>query len=147
MTLRYLSSLLLAIAMFASCNETVVEQPPSGSIAAKTFEKILYDMQLADVYSQSVRKDTTQTYGQKNKDSLARYYNEIFAHYNVTLEQFQKTMEWYKEHPPQLDTIYNNVLNRMSKDDDDLRNMTPKPTPGLDSIRKKNAPNGGAPVL
>lgn len=103
-------------------------------------------MQLADVYSQSVRRDTTDTYGQKNQDSLARYYNEIFAHHNITLEQFRKTMDWYKEHPPQLDTIYGKVLDRLSKDDENIRNMTPKPNTVTDTT-KKNVPNGGAPVL
>jgi uncharacterized membrane-anchored protein YhcB (DUF1043 family) len=121
------------------------DEEPAGNIPADKLEKILYDMQLADVYSQSVRKDTTENYGQKNKDSLARYYNEIFAHYNVTSEQFQKTMNWYKEHPPKLDSVYNNVLNRMSTDEENIRNMTPKPT-NQDSA-KNNQPNGGAPVL
>jgi hypothetical protein len=143
--LRYISSLLLAVLLFASCNEGNNSKETAGNIPAAKMEKILYDMQLADVYSQSVRDDSSHNYGQKNKDSLARYYNEIFAHHGVTVEQFQKTMEWYKEHPPELDTVYNNVLTRMSTDDENLRNMTPKPTQNLDSLKK--LPNGGAPVL
>lgn len=116
MSLRYFTLVLCAIALFSSCE--LEDAAPPTNIPAKTMEKILYDMQMADVYSQSVRKDTTQSYGIKNQDSLARYYNEIFAHHSVTYEQFNNTMQWYKEHPMNLDTIYNNVLTRISADEE-----------------------------
>lgn len=94
---------------------------------------------MADVYSQSVRKDTTESYGIKNQDSLSRYYNEIFAHYNVTYEQFNTTMQWYKEHPMSLDSVYNNVLTRISAEEEKLKYLQPE--------QKKDSATSDAPVL
>ena len=116
MSPRYFTIILFVAALLTSCE--LEDTPPATNIPAKTVEKILYDMQMADVYSQSVRKDTSESYGIKNQDSLARYYNEIFTHYNVTYEQFNTTMQWYKEHPMNLDTIYNNVLTRISAEEE-----------------------------
>lgn len=138
MRLRYFTIIFCAIALFSSCE--VEDTIPATNIQAKTFENILYDMQMADVYSQSVRKDTTENYGQKNQDSLSRYYNEIFKHYNVTYDQFNTTMQWYKEHPMNLDTIYNNVLTRVSADEEKYKYLQPAP--------KTDSPaTSGAPVL
>ena len=125
---RYFTIIFCAAALLTSCD--LEDTPPATNIPARTVEKILYDMQLADVYSQSVRKDTTESYGIKNQDSLARYYNEIFTHYNVTYEQFNTTIQWYKEHPMNLDTIYNNVLTRISAEEEKLKYKTQEdPTP------------------
>ncbi len=123
MRLRYFTIILCAIALLSSCE--VEDAVPVTNIPSKTFEKILYDMQMADVYSQSVRKDTTESYGVKNQDSLSRYYNEIFAHYNVTYEQFNTTMQWHKEHPMSLDSIYNNVLTRVSAEEEKYKYLQP----------------------
>ena len=115
----------------SSCGEkqTAAQKAVVDIIPADKMEKILYDMQLADVYSLSVRGDTTEQFGQKNQDSLARYYNEIFAHHGVKYDGFMKTMQWYKEHPAQLDTIYNNVLTRISAEEERYKVMNPPPAP------------------
>jgi hypothetical protein len=119
--MRSLKILLASMMLLVACNSEsgkTADPDANGRIPQKTLENILYDMQLADVYSLSVRADSTQNFGQKNQDSLARYYNEIFAHYGVKYEQFSKTIEWYKEHPAQFDTVYQNVLNKMSAQDE-----------------------------
>ena len=120
--MRYLKLLLFSAFLLAACKRSAEEVADAGGrIPAKTLEKILYDMQLADVYSLSVRADSTKNFGQKNSDSRARYYNEIFAHHGVTFNQFKTTVEWYKEHPAQFDTLYQKVLNRMSTEEEKLK--------------------------
>ncbi|MBL7718909.1 MAG: DUF4296 domain-containing protein [Flavipsychrobacter sp.] len=111
--MRKIVFILSASFLLASCQDEVTGTNPD-LIPRATLEQVLYDMQLADVYSLSVRKDTTEHYGIKNQDSLSRYYNEILKHHQLTYERFKQTMDWYREHPPELDTVYTNVLNRMS---------------------------------
>lgn len=120
--MNYFRSLLLLSLLFAACKNNSTATDIEGRIPAKTLEKILYDMQIADVYSLSVRADSTKSFGQKNPDSLARYYKEIFAHNGVTYDQFRKTIDWYKEHPPEFDTVYQNVLNRISAEEERRNN-------------------------
>ena len=46
----------------------------------------------------------------KNTDSLAGFYITIFKHYNITAEEFAASLEWYKAHPEELDSMYNKML-------------------------------------
>ncbi len=65
---------------------------------------ILYDMNLAETWSTfSSGANMTQA---KNTDSLAIYNITILKHHDVTLEEFQKSMEWYKMHTDEIDSIY-----------------------------------------
>jgi hypothetical protein len=112
---------LLLVLLLSSCNGS--NDVPEGMdiIPARKLELILYDMQLADVYSLSVRADTTKNYGVKNQDSLSRYYNEILAHHGAGYDQFKKTIDWYKEHPAAFDSVYQNVLNKFSAEEEKLK--------------------------
>ncbi len=77
-------------------------------------EQILLDINLAEAYSTMVR-DSLHKLGNKNPDSLAKYYKDIFNHHNVTREQFEKSLYWYKAHPDDLDTLVNNILPVVTK--------------------------------
>jgi hypothetical protein len=45
---------------------------------------------------------------------LSVYYQEIFAHHNITQEQFIESLAWYKNHPEELDTLYNNLIPKVA---------------------------------
>lgn len=96
----------LSILLF-SCKETVVT--PADLIPRDKMEKVLLDVNIAEVYSGTV-KDTLRRPGTKNPDSLARYYKEIFKHYKITPEQFSNSLTWYKSHPEDLDSVYSNMI-------------------------------------
>lgn len=72
-------------------------------------EKVLLDISLAEAYSTMV-KDSLHKAGPKHLDSLSVYYKDIFAHHHVTETQFTSSMNYYKNHPDDLDTIYNNII-------------------------------------
>jgi len=76
-------------------------------------EKVLLDVQLAEVYSTMASKDSTQLQGLKNNDSLAVYYKEIFTHHHIDANQFMTSLDWYRAHPEELDSVYRAVLNRL----------------------------------
>ena len=77
-------------------------------------ERLLLDVSLAEGYSVMV-KDSLHHPGAKNFDSLAVYYNSIFAHYKISESQFSENLDYYKGHPEDLDTMYNNMLTTITK--------------------------------
>ena len=82
--------------------------PVSGGgyhLPVKTMQKVLLDINIAEAYS-LLEKDSLHRIGNKNIDSLSQYYNDIFAHYHITHAQFDQSLDWYKNNPDELDSIY-----------------------------------------
>ena len=111
--MKYYLPALLALLLASACTQQNAGFAP-GHIPPQKMEQILYDMQVADVYSSSVIKDSVHRFGEKNPDSLAKYYKGIFKHHGTTYEEFNKSIAWYKENPVELDSVYTRVLNKVS---------------------------------
>ena len=90
------------------------EQPSSRLTAAK-MQRVLYDLHLAEAYSTIVGEDSTHRRNERNKDSLAVYYASILRHHNLTLDEFQQSLQWYKQRPEQLDSVYSKMIPEMLK--------------------------------
>ena len=73
-------------------------------------QQVLYDLHLAEAYSTMARKDSTVRRNAKDMDSLGVYYVTIFKHHQLSADQFQESLQWYKEHPEQLDSIYSKMI-------------------------------------
>lgn len=103
--MKFLSIFLVASFVFFSCKNQVTgyHLPP------KVMNKLMLDVHMAETYSTFI-KDTIYKAGSKNLDSLSVYYKDILAHYKITPEQFIENMEWYQNHPDDLDTIYNKMI-------------------------------------
>jgi hypothetical protein len=80
----------------------------------KEMQSLLLDINIAEAYS-AMEKDSVYKGGGKNIDSLAIFYKDIFAHYNITQAQFDQSLTWYKSNPDELDSIYNNNLKILSR--------------------------------
>ena len=80
-------------------------------------EKVLLDIQLAEVYGSIAGVDSAYNPGIRSNDSLIVYYREVLAHHNITLKDFKQSLEWYRNHPDKLDTVYVRALNQLSKDE------------------------------
>ena len=76
-------------------------------------QKVLLDINLAESYSLMV-KDSLHRGGSKNVDSLSVYYKEIFDHYKLTPDQFTENLNWYKNHPDDLDSMYSTIITSAS---------------------------------
>ena len=107
--LQALSGVCFAFCLLQSCKG---DKPP---IAPKRMEAILYDVQMAEVYSTMAGKDSTKDFAQKNEDSLAVYYASIFRHYGISAGEFKTAVEWYRAHPADLDSIYTKMLPKMDE--------------------------------
>lgn len=85
-------------------------------LSPRKMENVLLDVQLAEVYSTLVPKDSVRhEAGGKNTDSLAAWYRSIFARHGITDAEFSKSVAWYREHPEELDSVYTRVLTRLEQ--------------------------------
>jgi len=106
---KNLIALCAVCIVLASCHRNM-----GNHIPPKVMSKVLYDINIAESYS-IILKDSLHKNGVKNTDSLAGFYKDIFAHYNITQQQFETSMTWYTEHPEDLDSMYLNMLPTLSK--------------------------------
>ena len=127
---------LLAVVLFVACKD---KSGISGDhLSPKLMQLVLEDINLAESYS-TMLKDSTHRTGTKNFDSLAIYYKMIFQHYNISPEQFAQSLDWYKSHPDNLDSVYTKVTTNVTKWQAASTVNTPiKPMPKADTalIRK-----------
>jgi hypothetical protein len=128
------------------------EVPP---VPQEKMGKILVDIHLAETYSQGLGDSVTNKF-EKNTDSLTGFYTSILKHYDLSFKEFNEALEWYKERPIILDSLYSKVLVQLIelkaqkgiKDTDvatpknDSAALVPKPLdtlkPGTDNIKFKN---------
>jgi hypothetical protein len=75
-------------------------------------EKILMDVHLAESYS-TLFTDSIHT--GKNKDTLAVLYKDLFQHYRITQDDFEKALEWYRLHPEEMDSLYTHIMPNLNK--------------------------------
>ncbi|MFI5195629.1 MAG: DUF4296 domain-containing protein [Chitinophagales bacterium] len=99
--------LIVAAAIMQSCRNN--SNFSGDHLPPKVMQKVLLDINLAEAYCINV-KDSLHRGGSKNFDSLSVYYKDIFAHYKITEEQFTQSITWYKNHPDEMDTVYNNMI-------------------------------------
>ncbi len=104
---------LISVLLLPSCKNGF-KNGSTDHLPPVVMEKLLMDINLAESYCVMV-KDSMHHGGTKNLDSLAVYYKTIFAHYNITEAQFTENLDWYKNHPADLDSIYNAQLVNLPK--------------------------------
>ena len=108
---RYLIAVAACICM-ASCNDK--KAADTAHLPQDKMEAILVDLHLAEVYSSMV-SDSLHESRSKDMDSLAVYYKDVFAHHNVTMEEFEESFEWYRTHPGTLDSSYKQMIVTVGK--------------------------------
>jgi hypothetical protein len=99
---RYLIAAAVCICV-AGCGDKKVAN--TAHLPQDKMEAVLVDLHLAEVYSSMV-SDSLHESRSKDMDSLAVYYKDVFAHHNITREQFEESFEWYRTHPGTLDSSY-----------------------------------------
>jgi hypothetical protein len=85
------------------------EVPP---VPEEKMGKILVDVHLAETYSQGLGDSAANKF-EKNTDSLTGFYTSILKHYDLSFKEFNEALEWYKERPVILDSLYSKVLTQL----------------------------------
>jgi len=107
---RLLPVLLLIIVLF-SCNRI----PRRYIIPPKKMVNVLVDIHLADGMA-----DENMRHSSGFVLDSASLYGSVFKKYGVTRAQFDSTMNYYSEHPDDLQKMYNQVTARLKRLEDEL---------------------------
>ena len=103
-----------------SCNN----QP--AHLSPEQMKDVLLDMHLAESYSTIAGPDSVRKLG-KNEDSLTKFYTVILHHHGVTTAQFIQSMDWYRDRPEQLDSIYSKMISVLNKMQNPESKLSPHP--------------------
>lgn len=109
--MRLIFCLFTVSLALGSCN---MNAEKDAHLPKEKMQQILLDINLAEAYS-TMAKDSLHKTGAKNIDSLAAYYTAIFRHHKITQQQFQSSLAWYKLHPNDMDSLFNNIMPVVTK--------------------------------
>ena len=113
-----LCALILFFLCLFSCNP---KKLPPDIWEKEQMIEFLVEAQLLEA------KVTTGEMSKSQSDSLyARYYEELFACYNTTLEIWQKNIEYYRDKPEEMDDIYKEVVLRLTMLESDIQHEQTK---------------------
>lgn len=106
----------ICLALFFSCSVPDPNTIPENVIAQEKMEGILYDMHLAEgVIAINPSK------GDTNARRALGYYDQIYKKHNITKEEFKTSYDFYIKHPVLMDSVYNDVIIRLSETESYLR--------------------------
>jgi hypothetical protein len=81
----------------------------NSHLSPEELAPVLADLHIADAYSGMLR-DTVHPVLGKNYDSLAVWTKSILAKHKLTQEEFSRSMDWYRDRPLELDSLYARVV-------------------------------------
>ena len=88
------------------------KETPQDILSENIFIDLLKDIHLAEA-----KFELHKTKGMGiAKNELAHNYSSIYKKYEITLDDFDKTLDYYAQHPEQLEKIYTRVLEQLTKD-------------------------------
>jgi hypothetical protein len=106
----------ICLMLILACGKTDKNAIPPDVMNKEQMENILYDMHLAEgiVGYQSSGLDS-------NARKVLGYYEQIYKKNNLTKEQFIHSYDFYIQHPVMLDSIYSNIITKLSEQESLLR--------------------------
>lgn len=116
--LRYVFFLSALLLLIAGCSEET-PTPPDDLIPREQFVTVMADVQLVEALAKQkmIRNDDPDV-------KLAEYYGLIYEKYGIADSSFLKTYNWYHRHPTELLELYDEVLNRLSQVEEELKQGT-----------------------
>jgi Domain of unknown function (DUF4296) len=111
-------NLIIAVVALGICGCNDPKKVPGGILKPEAMQAVLWDMMKADVYT----TDYLVSDSQKNATlENAKLQQQIFLIHNTTRETYQKSFDYYQQHPelmrPVLDTITARIERRKSRVD------------------------------
>ena len=103
-------SFILCLILIGCGNQQ--KETPQDILSENIFINLLKDIHLAEA-----KFELHKTKGMENaKNELAHNYSTIYETHEITADDFDKTLDYYAQHPEQLEKIYTRVLEQLTKD-------------------------------
>ena len=143
--LKYIMKISL-VPLLASCSILLLyacSQPEQQSavLDSEKMTGLLLDLHLAEAYSIGLG-DTVENSPHrfdKNYDSLAVFYTSILAHHGTNLKQFKASLNWYRDRPGKMDTLYLNLIEALmaQKSERNIPDMDPSEIPDEAGVHQR----------
>lgn len=106
----YLRNIFLGIFILFSLTNCSEDLPPMNEEKLQAI--------LEDVYVAEIAAKFNDSLMQLNKEldtaALMEAYARIYAHHNITGEELKDALDWYKDHPVHLDSVYRRIMDNYS---------------------------------
>ena len=107
--MKILSFIVCLIFLSCGAPKTEIHQ---DILSENSFIILLKDIHLAEA-----KFELHKTKGMENaKNELAHNYSTIYETHEITADDFKKTLDYYAQHPEQLEKIYTRVIEQLTKD-------------------------------
>ncbi len=119
--------ILFAITFFvlAACSQKRINIP-DDVIPPDKFVKLTVDMHITDAVFMSKRYYDHQLL--KN-DINKSFYDALYKKYNISREDYVRSIKFYSAHPEMYDKMYDNVLSKINKRQSELEDNKLKKLP------------------
>lgn len=104
--MKYIFTFLFFTSLYFSCKEK------KQYIPIQQLKDILLQMHLAESYALMAPKDSNLQY--TDTTMLAKHYNQILNQNKITQQDFELSIQHYKDIPGMYDSIYQMILNDIS---------------------------------
>jgi len=112
--------LLSALFLFSCRDKNSV---PSGILKPAQMEAVLWDVLLADAFTNDfIKKDTTKRPEVEN----VKLQQQIFATNKTSKEEFYKSFEYYKAHPDLMQPMLDSLMSRKTREKNNITIPAPK---------------------
>lgn len=124
-------SLLIIFIFLLSCSPDEKEVIPEGVIKPEKFTAVMIDVQITE----GMRAQGVDIIRPENDaDGL---YDEIFQKHDISEESFETSYDYYLDRPDEMELIYEQVLDSLSKLDAQVKQrFTTERKARLDSIKR-----------
>ena len=93
-----------------SCSEQPVEKLPKGVIPMDKMTAIMVDIQLIEAGIVVRKYNRTQ-----RKNQITDYYLALYHKHDISKETFDLSLQYYTDHPGQLEEIYESMMEKLSE--------------------------------
>ena len=97
--------LCISVLLF-SCQQNPEAHLPKGILDTDKMTSVMVDIQLVEGL---IAVRTIQT------EKINFYYNSTFKKHKIDKETFDRSIEYYTDHPAELEIIYQDVITELSK--------------------------------
>lgn len=102
--------------MFACAPKTEKEKMPDTILPQQKMVDIIADMHLAEAIVVANPHG-----GDTNTQKVIDYYGFIYKKHNVSKENFKTSYDYYIHHPVLLDSVYSDVITKLSDKETKMR--------------------------
>jgi hypothetical protein len=103
------STLLILLLFFACAPSNEKDKMPDDIIPQEKMVNILSDMHIAEAMARNKIH-----LGDTNVQTVINYYGVIYKKNNISEANFKKSYEYYMHHPLLLDSVYSEIITKLS---------------------------------